>query len=129
MLMKEAIEILVIDDESEARRTIVEMLKMAGFSATSVSSGAEALEYLRGHQIDLVICDVIMPGMDGFAVLKGIKIDFPDIKVVLITGSGDAEAIRKAFLMGADEFITKPFDAQELSLVVERVCWHLTPES
>lgn len=127
--MKEDIEILVIDDESEARQTIVEMLTMAGFSAASVSNGAEALEYLRRHQIDLVICDVIMPDMDGFAVLKGVKVDFPDVKVVLVTGSGDANAIRKAFLMGADEFITKPFDAQQLSLVVERVCWHLTPES
>lgn len=127
--MKDDIEILVIDDESEARQTIVEMLTMAGFSAASVSNGAEALEYLRQNQIDLVICDVIMPEMDGFAVLKGIKVDFPDIKVVLITGSGDANAVRKAFLMGADEFITKPFDAHQLNLVVERVCWHLTPES
>lgn len=126
--MKEAVEILVIDDEPEAVRTIVEMLHMAGFAASSVSGGVAALEYLRKHQVDLLICDVIMPEMDGFVVLKAVKKDYPEIRVVLITGSGDADSVRKAFLLGADEFITKPFDAQDLSLVIERVCWHLAAE-
>ena len=119
---------MVVDDEPEARQSMAEMLEMAGYRVSSVSGGKEALQYLSENKIDLVLCDLMMPEMDGFAVLEKIKCDYPEVNVVMVTGNGDAEAVRKAFRLGADEFITKPFEAQELGLVIERVCWHLVAE-
>jgi len=126
--MKENIDILVVDDDPEARRSIAEMLEMAGYRVSSVTCGAEALEYLQENKADLVLCDVLMPEMDGFAVLKNIKREYPWINVVMVAANGDASAVRWAFRLGADEFITKPFEAQDLGLIIERVGWHLVAE-
>jgi len=126
--MKEKINILIVDDESEARHSMAEMLEMAGYRVASVPGGDAALKHLQENKTDLVICDIVMPGMDGYAVLERVKDTFPAVNVIMITGNGDAGAVRKAFRMGADEFITKPFDIQALGLIIQRVCWNLEME-
>jgi len=126
--MRSKVHILVVDDETEARKILVEILEMAGYTVSSAAGGTEALRNLEKHRADLVICDVVMPEMDGFAVLEKVKNVYPHINVVMITGNGDADSVRKAFRMGADEFITKPFEVNELSLIIERACWHILAE-
>ena len=121
--MKSATDILVIDDQLEHRLLIEELLEAGGYRVRSFGSGEEALCYLKSNRPGLIICDIRMPGMDGFEVLEAIKSDYPDIGIVMLTGDGDSEAVREAFRMGADEFITKPIDSEELLLVVERVIW------
>ena len=123
--MSTSISILIVDDELQTRIGLEEILQMCGYQVKAAASGKEALEYLQSNKADLVLCDIKMPEMDGFELLHLIKQEHPGTKVVMITGNGDMGSVRKSFRMGADEFITKPVNSQELSLIIERVCWHL----
>jgi len=123
--MSTSISILIVDDELQTRIGLEEILQMCGYQVKAAASGKEALEYLQSNKADLVLCDIKMPEMDGFELLHLIKEKHPSTKVIMITGNGDMGSVRKSFRMGADEFITKPVNSQELSLIIERVCWQL----
>lgn len=121
--MRSKINILVVDDELQVRNVLEQILHMAGYAVESVKSGEEALKYIAGKKVDLVISDIRMPGMSGFDLLKAIKNQYPNIGVVIMTGYGDAYSVKEALHQGADEYITKPFKGNELSLIIERICW------
>ena len=89
------------------------------------SSGDEALAMLRESSYDLLLTDVKMPGMSGYDLLKEVKENWPDMAVIVMTGYGDAYTVKEALLLGADEYISKPFKGHEVSLIVERAYWRL----
>lgn len=107
--------ILVVDDTPQNIRLLEAILAPRGYSIRGVESGQEALSLLEEAQPDLVLLDVVMPGMDGYEVCQHIRADarWRTLPVVMITASGNEQKI-KAIEAGADDFITKPLDQQEL---------------
>jgi DNA-binding NtrC family response regulator len=121
--MKENIKILVVDDETIMRNLLLKILEQEGYRTTLASSSAEALEKLETEQYELVLSDVKMPESNGFDLLKEIKARWPKTAVIMMTGYGDAYTVKEALMLGADEYITKPFKSHEISLIVERAYW------
>lgn len=123
--MKEDVTILVVDDEEMLRKVIHKILTKEGYDVHLASSGTEALEILSREEIDLVITDVKMPEMDGFDLLKQMKENYPKLGIIVMTAFGDAYTVRDALMLGADEYITKPFKSYEIVMVVERAYWRI----
>jgi DNA-binding NtrC family response regulator len=123
--MKSSTSILVVDDELVMRDLLVKILSREVYRIDSVEDGVAALEYLKKQSVDLVISDMKMPRMDGLELLSAIKKNHPEIGVIIMTGFGDTYTVKDALLLGADEYITKPFKSFEISLVVERAYWRM----
>jgi len=123
--VKEYVRILVADDEAMMRNLILKILESEGYQVTVVSSGNEALETLKAEKYDLLLTDVKMPGMTGFDLLKQVKVEWPEMAVIIMTGYGDAYNVKEALLSGADEYLSKPFKSQEVTLIIERAYWRL----
>ncbi len=121
--MKEDARILVVDDEAVMRNLLLKILEQEGYQITLASTYDEALASLNNKQFELVLADVKMPGQNGFDLLKEIKSNWPRTAVIMMTGYGDAYTVKEALMMGADEYITKPFKSHEISLIIERAYW------
>lgn len=109
------IRILVVDDELDFLETIVKRLERRGYKAAGVTSGREALDYLEERDVDVVILDVRMPGMDGIDVLKEIVTKWPFTQVILLTGHGSLEAGRRGLELGAYDYVLKPAKLEDLT--------------
>jgi len=103
--------ILVVDDEVMVRKQLERLYVQGGFRVLTAPSAEEALEYLSGGEIDLVVTDIRLPGMDGVQLIERIKELCPDVPVIAITGYGDIETAVEVLKQGARDFIIKPFSA------------------
>ena len=125
-------KILIVDDEEDVRIALKQVLERAGYEVTVAASGNEGLEVMKQEGADLVITDVIMPGVDGIATAKRIREKYRDTRIIVISGGGrtapepyepDAISTRSylasASKAGADQTLTKPFDRDELLRVVQ----------
>jgi len=121
--MKSRARVLVVDDEPLMRKLVRGILVREGYSVALAQCGEEALEKLGRTNFDIVISDLCMPEFDGFDLLTTIKKTWPALSVVVMTGFGDAKTADDARRLGADEYITKPFNSREIEVIVERVCW------
>jgi DNA-binding NtrC family response regulator len=115
------VTILVIDDEESMRFFLTKTLDRSGYRVEAVASGEEGMERLAVLAPALVITDLKMPGMDGIAVLEGVKTASPETPVVMITGFGTIENAVEAMKRGAADYLTKPFDMRTIRLVVDRL--------
>jgi len=107
-------------------QTLLErILTRDGYRVLTAGDGAQALEVLARESVSIVISDLQMPVMSGLDLLKAIKKDFPNLGVIIMTAYGDTYTVKDALLLGADEYITKPFKSFEISMVVERAYWRL----
>jgi signal transduction histidine kinase/FixJ family two-component response regulator len=121
MAGKETIpEILVIDDEKDIRDGCQWIISRMGYEVFCAENGPDGLEILEKEDIHLVLCDIKMPGMDGFDVLAKIKERFASVLVIMITGFSTVEAAVEAMKKGAYDFISKPFTPDELRIVIKR---------
>lgn len=116
--------IAVVDDQELMRESLTETLSSAGFEATGFSCGADALAQLASSHYDLVITDLKMPGMSGLELLSKLPDVAPGLPVVVITAHGTVESAVDAMKKGAFDYISKPFDPDELELVVRRALGH-----
>ena len=106
--------ILVVEDERDMNRLIVKMLKKAGYSVDGCFDGQEALEYLLGADYDAILLDVMLPKLDGYQLLQQLRSEGVDTPVLFLTAR-DAVADRvKGLDLGADDYLVKPFDFDEL---------------
>jgi PAS domain S-box-containing protein len=113
--------ILVVDDVVEQRNLSTAMLTKLNYSVMSVSSGEEALEYLKQHQVDLVLLDMIMdPGMDGLDTYSGILKIHPRQKAIIVSGFAETKRVAKAQALGAGAYLKKPYSLEELGLTVRK---------
>ena len=112
--------ILVVDDEANARAALVELLREEGYSVEGAADGFKALGKLAEFAPDLVLTDLKMPGMDGIELLKKIHEHDRDTVVVMMTAFGAVETAVAAMRAGASDYMTKPVNVAELSLVVSR---------
>lgn len=117
---KAATSILIVDDEEVIRKSLARELRLEHFMVTTVAGGREAIEALQGGQYDLVITDLMMPEVDGFAVLKTVKRQAPQTSVIILTGYGDMGTAIDALRLGADDFTLKPCETEELVLRIRR---------
>ncbi|MCP9449946.1 MAG: sigma-54 dependent transcriptional regulator [Nitrospira sp.] len=111
-------KILVVDDEESLRDVLSIMLKRTGYTVTSVADGEQALEILNKEIFDLVITDLRMPKIDGMEVLKAAKSAAPETVVLVITAFASAESAVEAMKQGAYDYLTKPFQIDEVQLII-----------
>jgi diguanylate cyclase (GGDEF)-like protein len=115
------IDILIVDDDADARETIGELLTLSGeFAVKTADTGTKALEILKHGSVDLVISDLLMPEMDGIALTKNIKEQGIDIPIIVTTGFASVERAVQSMQAGAADFITKPFNFNQIKITVEK---------
>jgi len=113
--------VMIVDDELENMVPIKTYLKeMDRYLILEHSSAEEAIESIKSKQVDVVLCDVRMPGMSGYELLKWIKKNYPEIIVIMMTGFGSVDDAMMAIKMGAFDYLSKPFDIQKAELSVRR---------
>ncbi|MCI0711179.1 MAG: hybrid sensor histidine kinase/response regulator [Chloroflexi bacterium] len=108
--------ILIIEDDPNIRESINDMLEIEGFTVVETDNGEQGVKLAVEHNPELVICDIMLPGMDGYDVLKAIH-SIPETRLtpfVFLTARTDRKDLRKGMHMGADDYLTKPFTNEEL---------------
>ena len=114
--------VLIIEDNLEIRENTTEILELEGFKVISADSGKEGIKAAVQYQPDIVLCDIMMPQMDGYVVLKDLK-DNPlttRIPFVYVTASTEKREVNQAMEMGANGYVRKPFDIKELLDVIHK---------
>jgi two-component system response regulator PilR (NtrC family) len=112
--------ILIVDDEQSYRQLLSLVFEGDGHTVRTAMNGRLALELIQSDPADVIISDVKMPDMDGIEMLRSVRESSPDLGVVLMTAFASVETAREAFKLGADDFIQKPFDVEELKLIVKK---------
>jgi putative nucleotidyltransferase with HDIG domain len=112
-------KILIIDDELMPRYSIQQVLK-GRYTVFTATSGREGLDLMAQNSMDLVVLDLRMPDMDGITVLREIKKRYPDTQVILLTAYASLDSARSALRLGAFDYLTKPFDKDDVINVIER---------
>ena len=106
--------ILVIDDEAMIVELLAVSLRFQGFEVSTASNGAEGLDRARNFRPDAMIVDVMMPGMDGFGLLRRLRADGVDAPVLFLTARDEVEDKITGLTLGADDYVTKPFSLEEV---------------
>jgi two-component system KDP operon response regulator KdpE len=117
---REAKRILVVDDEARMIGFIRMNLELEGYQVLEAHDGFKALEMVRTQLPDLVLLDVMMPGLDGFETLRMLR-EFSSVPVIMLTAKGEEEDKVRGLELGADDYVTKPFGSRELSSRVRAV--------
>lgn len=117
----EDIRILVVDYEAVVRESLTAWLRENGFSAYPVEDGPMALERVKAEDWDILMVDLIMPGMNGMEVLEEVKRLKPEIAVLIITAYPSIDTAVKAMKVGAYDYIVKPFNPEEVGLTVRKI--------
>jgi two-component system, NtrC family, response regulator AtoC len=113
-------QILVVDDEANLRRVLAAQLGRDGYEVHTAPDGEAALAFLREHHVDLVITDLRMPNLGGMDLLRAALRDQPELPVIILTAHGTVDTAVEALKTGAFDYISKPFDQDEVRLVVRK---------
>jgi DNA-binding NtrC family response regulator len=113
--------VLIVEDEPAARVGLEQLVKSWGFMAESAADGEEALEKVTSFRPAIVITDVVMPRMDGLALLRALQIQGADVTTLLLTAQGTVETAVEAMKEGAYDYLTKPIDLQRLKLLLDKI--------
>jgi CheY-like chemotaxis protein len=108
--------VLVVDDDPQVVKLVQTNLELEGYEVITATDGEEALDAVERQRPDAVVCDLMMPGIGGFTVLRLLRADPSTVKIpfVVLTAKTMPADVQKALDMGADRYITKPFDPQDL---------------
>lgn len=115
--------VLVVDDEPMARTLLRLMLVRAGFDVVEAEDGFDALDKLKDGSPDVMILDVMMPGIDGFVVCETVRSTprTSDLPIIMLSAKTDLESVNKGLELGADKYLTKPISPEELTRQVRDV--------
>ncbi len=113
--------VLVVEDDAAIRRGLVDALSYAGYEVAEAADGAVGLELALEASVDLVLLDVMLPKLNGFEVLRRLRVGQPTLPIIMVTARGAEEDRVRGLRDGADDYITKPFSAMELLARVEAV--------
>jgi DNA-binding NtrC family response regulator len=111
--------VLIVDDEPGVRESLRMVLK-GDYEAVAASSGPEALELLQTQAVDVVLLDIVMPGMDGMRALEEIRTRWPALPVIMLTATKTVKTAVGAMKLGAFDYVTKPFDVDELRVILDK---------
>src|SRR6185503_12136338 len=114
-------KILVIEDEPEMRRNITTLLRYYHYEPVAAANGREGVEAARRDRPDLILCDVMMPELDGHGVLQALQVEasLARIPFIFLTAKGEKEDLRSGMNLGADDYIAKPVSNADLILAIE----------
>jgi nitrogen regulation protein NR(I) len=112
--------VLIVDDEVNIRRVLAAMLKREGYEVTTAADGEQALGVLHRTPVHVVVTDLVMPRLGGMELLRRVAADFPDVPVILITAHGSVDSAVAALKAGAFDYVTKPFEQEELKKVIAK---------
>ncbi len=112
--------ILLIEDNASMRRNIAEILTIEGYRTLVAADGESGVKLMRAEQPDLVICDIMMPGMDGYAVLATVRADvaLASVPFIFLTAKGSMPDLRSGMALGADDYLAKPVSSTDLLAAV-----------
>ena len=111
---------MILDDEKHFTEELHEFFQNSGFDAFEANTGEEGLNILSNHEIDLLVLDVRLPGVNGLDILKEVKFFYPNIEVIIISAHGDMDTVIKAIRLGAFDYLRKPFRHIDIQIVIER---------
>ncbi len=114
------LSLLIVDDDEVMRDTLSDVLKKKGYEVSVASSGNEALSAIRKNIVDLIVLDMRLPDLDGIEVLKRVKEFDTEILVIMMTAYSDVQTAVSAMKSGAYHYINKPFELEELTLLIEK---------
>ena len=116
-------EILIADDDMTVRMVVRSAIQSAGIKCRMACNGTEALQMIRDCRPPLAILDVNMPGMDGYEVLAAVRNEKLPVRIILLTARQQEADITRAFMLGADDYVVKPFNPAELLARSKRFLW------
>jgi cyclic di-GMP phosphodiesterase len=117
-------KVLVVDDEEAIREVVTTLLEAQGYHCVACGNGRIALDAFRNDTFDLVLSDIVMPEMDGLKLLSELRMDDPDVPVIMVTAMHDIAIALEAIRAGAYDYILKPFEKDQLYLSVRRALEH-----
>jgi len=114
-------KILIIEDDPEMRRNLATVLRLEKYCPATAENGQAGLELARRETPDLILCDVMMPGLDGYGVLQALRADhkLALVPFVFLTARGEKDDLRSGMNLGADDYLTKPVPKTELLAAIE----------
>ena len=112
--------VLIVDDELNIRRVLAAMLKRDGYEVTAAADGEQALAVMARTPVEVVVTDLVMPKLDGLSLLRRVAADYPDVPVIVITAHGTVDSAVAALKAGAFDYITKPFEQEELKKIIAK---------
>ena len=113
------LNILVVEDDKNTRKLITTILKNYGYSTLEATNGVEALDVLDHNHIDLMVLDVMMPKMDGYELAQTLRENGSQMPMLMLSAKSAVNDIKQGFVVGIDDYITKPFDFEELLLRIK----------
>lgn len=116
--MKEQIKVLIVEDDNSINNLVAALMKKSGYEVVQAFSGTEAMIYIQSSNFHLVLMDLMLPGMSGEELIKNIR-KTKTMPVMVVSAKLDKEVKLQLFKLGADDYITKPFDIEELSARIE----------
>jgi CheY-like chemotaxis protein len=118
--------VLVVEDRETLLEAIRDILEFEGYTVLTAGDGIEGLEVMEGSRPDLIVADILMPRMDGYALHEAVRSrpEWAAIPFIFLTAKSEKEDVLKGKLLGVEEYITKPFDPQELLLAVRTQLGH-----
>jgi len=124
-------EILIVDDEPDVVVPIQFLMEQQGYRVMAAERGEDALDLIYHYKPDLVILDIMLPGIDGYEVCEIIRLDlnYRDVKIMFLTAKGREVDIAKGLALGADVYLTKPFSNDELVAKVKEILEKTQPEA
>jgi DNA-binding response OmpR family regulator len=119
--------ILVIEDNKDIRENTAEILDLAGYKTFTAENGKKGVDIAVKEKPDVIVCDIMMPELDGYGVLHILskKTETAQIPFIFLTAKTQTEDVIKGFTLGGNDYIRKPFSMEELRLLLERVSGHL----
>lgn len=109
---------MVIDDDFRSTEPVVDFLKASGFEVSYASNGGRAIQIARKDKPDLVLLDLLMPGMNGMEVLRLLRSELPATAIIIMSGIREEDAMRQALAAGAQDYLVKPFSLEKLQTTV-----------
>lgn len=110
-----AARVLIVEDEASIRRGLEDVFRYRGFEVTAVEDGTTGLSHALAQDWDLVVLDIMLPGVNGFAICEQLRQARREMPVLILTAKSDEDDIVRGFEAGADDYITKPFSVRELA--------------
>lgn len=117
---KEKIKILILDDEKQFTEELNGFFVGSDYESFEANTAAEGRKILADHEIDLLILDVRLPGVNGLDILKDVKVTYPNMEVIIISAHGDMDTVIKAMRLGAFDYLRKPFRFIDIQIAIER---------
>lgn len=113
--------ILVVDDDEGVRENLAELFELVGYSVLTAANASEAMEELRKHDVDLLLTDHRMPGLNGLELIESARRAKPELRAILMTAFGDTFTEIESVRRGAIGHLNKPFEADEITGLVARI--------